>query len=52
MSEKQQALIGGVERTYEPEKRYLLPDGSVVWVAVYVTALHDADGSVRAFSST
>jgi PAS domain S-box-containing protein/putative nucleotidyltransferase with HDIG domain len=51
VSEKQQALIAGSERAYQPEKRYLLPDGNVVWVAVYVTALHNSDGSVRAFSS-
>jgi PAS domain S-box-containing protein len=49
--EKQRSLIAGTEPAYQPEKRYLLPDGNVVWVAVYITALHNADGSVRAFSS-
>ena len=51
VSEKRQALIAGVEQTHEPEKRYLLPNGDAVWVAVYITALHNSDGSVRAFSS-
>ena len=50
-AEKRQALTDGTANTYEAEKRYLRPDGSVVWVSVYVTALHNTDGSVRAFSS-
>ena len=50
-AENQHALIAGSLGTYEAEKRYLRPDGSVVWVDEYVTALHNADDSVRAFAS-
>jgi PAS domain S-box-containing protein len=51
VAEKQQALISGALDTYETEKRYLCPDGSAVWAAVFVTAVHNPDGSVRAFST-
>jgi len=44
-------LLAGTLAHYEAEKRYLRPDGSVVWAAIYVTPVHNADGSVRAFSS-
>jgi diguanylate cyclase (GGDEF)-like protein/PAS domain S-box-containing protein len=49
VTEQQQVLIGGAAGTYETEKRFLRADGSAVWVAVYVTALHHSGGSVRAF---
>ena len=51
IAEQRRMLIAGPTATYQTEKRYLRPDGSAVWVVVYMTALHNADGSVRAFSS-
>jgi diguanylate cyclase (GGDEF)-like protein/PAS domain S-box-containing protein len=51
VAEQHQALTNGTTATYEIEKRYLRPDGSVVWAAIYMTALHNGDGSIRAFSS-
>jgi diguanylate cyclase (GGDEF)-like protein/PAS domain S-box-containing protein len=49
--DQHQALANGTTLTYEAEKRYLRPDGSAVWVVIYATALHDADGSVSSFST-
>jgi diguanylate cyclase (GGDEF)-like protein/PAS domain S-box-containing protein len=51
VAKQKQILTSGTAGTYETEKRYLRPDGSTVWVAVYMIVLHSADGSVRAFSS-
>jgi diguanylate cyclase (GGDEF)-like protein/PAS domain S-box-containing protein len=51
ITEQKRSLISGPTGTFETEKRYVRPDGGVVWAAVYMTALHNPDGSVRAFSS-
>ena len=32
-------------RSYSMEKRYLRPDGTVVWATVYVSAIRDANGT-------
>jgi diguanylate cyclase (GGDEF)-like protein/PAS domain S-box-containing protein len=51
VTEKLRPLLAGTVGTSAVETRYLRPDGSAVWVAVSVTALHNADGSVRTYSS-
>jgi PAS domain S-box-containing protein len=51
VTDQHQALTDGTTVTYKTEKRYLRPDGSVVWAAVYMTVLHNGDGSIRALSS-
>ena len=38
------ALKAGERESYEVEKRYLHADGSVIWVALSTTVLHDEDG--------
>ena len=48
-AEARRSMTAGDSRSYETEKRYLQPDGTVVWVTVHVGAVHRADGSVRAF---
>lgn len=50
-AERRRALLDRTAGTYEAEKRYLRPDGSAVWTSIYVTALHNTDGSVREFST-
>ena len=42
--EVMRALVAGEMRASADEKRYLRPDGSVVWVARSVTLVRDADG--------
>ncbi|MDX6679602.1 MAG: hypothetical protein QOE31_3654, partial [Solirubrobacteraceae bacterium] len=39
------AMLGGVVGSSVDEKRYLRPDGSIVWVARSVTLVRDADGA-------
>ena len=39
-----QALVGGEVSSKVDEKRYLRPDGTIVWVARSVTLVRDADG--------
>jgi PAS domain S-box-containing protein len=48
---KQRAMLAGTLTSFETEKRYLRPDGQVVWVTLHVTAVRRADGSVQAFFS-
>jgi PAS domain S-box-containing protein/diguanylate cyclase (GGDEF)-like protein len=45
------SLVDGVTTSYQSEKRYLRPDGGVVWAEIHVTPVYDGDGSLRAFSS-
>ena len=42
--EVMQALIDGTVASQVDEKRYLRPDGTIVWVARSVTLVRDADG--------
>jgi PAS domain S-box-containing protein/diguanylate cyclase (GGDEF)-like protein len=44
-------LVAGATTSYEAEKRYLHPDGDVVWAEIHVTPVYDSDGSLLAFSS-
>ena len=48
-SRTRHAMMDGTLSSIETEKRYLRPDGEVVWVAVHATAVGAADGSVQAF---
>jgi PAS domain S-box-containing protein len=41
-------LIENPGRNYQIEKRYLRPDGSVVWASLHATPVTRADGSYRA----
>ncbi len=51
-AENRAALVDGTLESHQTEKRYLRPDGSIVWATVYVTPVRDAaDGSIRAFSA-
>ncbi len=43
--EKLTQLIAGEIRVYQAEKRYLRPDGEVVWVLVSVSLVRDSDGT-------
>ena len=47
--ELQRKLTDQTATSSEFEKRYLRPDGSVVWVNGHVTSVRDADGSHEAF---
>jgi len=50
--EARDALTDGAMESYQGEKRYLRPDGTIVWATIYVTPVRDAaDGSIRAFSA-
>ena len=51
LSQARRQLVDGAASTAQAEKRYLRPDGSVVWATIYITALRSPDGSIRAFSS-
>ena len=42
-------LLAGVRRSYEFDKRFLLPDGSVVWASVGVSLVRDVDGEPERF---
>jgi diguanylate cyclase (GGDEF)-like protein/PAS domain S-box-containing protein len=42
-------VVRGERNGFELEKRYLRPDGSVVWVQVSVAAVRRADGGIRFF---
>jgi PAS domain S-box-containing protein len=44
-------LIGGRIERYELEKRYLRPDGSVLWGRLYVSLVSDSDGRPHHFVS-
>jgi PAS domain S-box-containing protein len=39
-------MTRGEETLFDSEKRYLLPDGSIVWVHIHAKPLHDATGRV------
>jgi len=43
-----QAMLGGQRADYHADKRYIRPDGTVVWASVHVAPMYDADGSVAA----
>jgi PAS domain S-box-containing protein len=45
------AMLAGTLTSLETEKRYLRPDGGVIWVTLHVTPVRAADGSVQAFFS-
>jgi PAS domain S-box-containing protein len=45
------AMLAGTLASSQLEKRYLRPDGEVVWVALHITPVHGADGSFQAFFS-
>jgi len=50
--EARDALADGAMESYQGEKRYLRPDGTIVWATIYLTPVRDAaDGSIRAFSA-
>jgi PAS domain S-box-containing protein len=49
--EARRAMLDGGLEHYETEKRYLRPDGSVVWAALHAAPVRNPDGSVRAFFS-
>jgi PAS domain S-box-containing protein len=42
------ALVAGTEANHQAEKRYVRPDGAVVWVSVHITPVRRGDGSMRA----
>jgi diguanylate cyclase (GGDEF)-like protein/PAS domain S-box-containing protein len=44
-------LLAGQIREYRMEKRYLRPDGAVVWALLNVSLLHDAEGRPDQFLS-
>ncbi len=44
-------LLAGEASSYMMEKRYLRPDGGVVWVALYVGLVRDAAGEPTNFVS-
>jgi diguanylate cyclase (GGDEF)-like protein/PAS domain S-box-containing protein len=44
-------LLAGDIREYRMEKRYLRPDGAVVWALLNVSVLHDAEGRPEQFLS-
>lgn len=44
-------MVDGGVAHHEREKRYLRPDGSVVWVSVHTAPVFGAGGEVRAFFS-
>lgn len=43
-AELNQRLLSGETRTFELDKRYLKPDGEVVWVNIRIVALSGAEG--------
>jgi PAS domain S-box-containing protein len=43
--DRAQSLLAGVTRSYSMEKRYVRPDGSLVWVMLSVSLVRDADGA-------
>ncbi|MCC6849458.1 MAG: PAS domain S-box protein [Deltaproteobacteria bacterium] len=45
------ALLAGNASSYLMEKRYLRPDGAVVWVSLHVALLRDAAGNPTTFVS-
>jgi PAS domain S-box-containing protein len=46
-----EAMLDGTVSSFEGEKRYLRPDGSIVWATLHVAPVRNADGSVQAFFS-
>jgi PAS domain S-box-containing protein len=40
-------LLSGARTSFEIEKRYLRPDGSVVWASKHASLLRDADGRIQ-----
>src|SRR5204863_112551 len=40
-----QSLLDGATRSYSMEKRYVRPDGSLVWVMLSVSLVRDSDGA-------
>ncbi|MGA2009261.1 MAG: PAS domain S-box protein [Solirubrobacteraceae bacterium] len=44
--ENTRRLLAGEIKTVESEKRYVRPDGSIVWVALKVSLVRDADGTL------
>ncbi len=45
------AMLAGAMASAQLEKRYLRPDGEVVWVTLHIAPVRGADGSVQAFFS-
>jgi PAS domain S-box-containing protein len=43
------AMVAGSETGYECEKRYVRPDGTVVWGSLHVTPVFSPEGAVRLF---
>ncbi len=46
-----QEMLAGARSALESEKRYVRPDGGVVWVAVTAAPIYRADGTVQAVFS-
>jgi two-component system sensor histidine kinase UhpB len=44
-------LVAGAATSYAMEKRYLRPDGTIVWAALHVALVRDADGLPSNFVS-
>jgi PAS domain S-box-containing protein len=44
-----QAMLAGTQKSYVTEKRYHRRDGSLIWVSVIVTPVHDHAGEPRYF---
>lgn len=51
LAQMQRLLLGGCTR-YEMEKRFVRPDGSVVWTLLTVALLRDGDGAPQLILST
>lgn len=49
IADGRQELVGDPNASYQVEKRYVRPDGSVVWASLHSTPVSRADGSRRAF---
>ncbi|MCW2967564.1 MAG: domain S-box protein [Solirubrobacteraceae bacterium] len=50
-TEARDAMLAGTLSHFETDKRYLRPDGTLVWARLHVTPVREADGSVRTFFS-
>jgi PAS domain S-box-containing protein len=47
--EARRAMMAGSLSHHKAEKRYVRPDGSMVWAALHVAPVRNPDGSVRVF---
>jgi len=45
------AMLAAQRTDYECEKRYIRPDGSIVWGSLHVSPVYSASGEIRAFFS-